>query len=67
MGLYRIRNGEIVGSVKKSRLVGNLLEILKNIDMVSKERLLVDGWVYKWGDYHTVPILRSKARVLPIN
>jgi PmbA protein len=62
MGLYNVKNGEVAGATSKSRLIDNFLNMLKNIDMVSKEQRTA-GW---WGDYASASILRSKARLTPI-
>jgi PmbA protein len=62
MGLYQIENGEVVGTVTKSILIDNLLDILKNVDMVSKELRVSGSWFLT---YATVPMFRSKSRVLP--
>jgi len=59
MGLYRVRNGKIVGAVEKSRLVDNLLDIMKNVDAVS-DKLVVAG---SWGDYVHAAAVRTKAHV----
>jgi PmbA protein len=63
MGLYTVKNGEIAGAVKKSRLLDNLLDMLKNIDAVS-DKLVVAG---SWGDYAHTPLIRTKAHVTPID
>jgi len=62
MGLYRIKNGKIVGALEKSRLIDNLLDIMKNVDAVS-DKLVVAG---NWGDYVHAPAIRSKAHVTPV-
>jgi len=63
MGLYAVKNGEVAGALKKSRLLDNLLNILKNVDAVS-DKLVVAG---SWGDYAHTPIIRTKAHVAPID
>ncbi|MEM3730341.1 MAG: TldD/PmbA family protein [Candidatus Bathyarchaeia archaeon] len=63
MGLYAIKNGEVAGALKKSRLLDNILNILQNVDAVSKE-LVVAG---SWGDYAHVPVMRTKAHVTSID
>jgi PmbA protein len=63
MGLYAVENGEIVGALKKSRLLDNLLNMLQNADAVS-DRLVVAG---SWGDYAHTPVIRTKAHVTPID
>jgi len=63
MGLYAVKNGEIAGAVKKSRLLDNLLNILQNVDAVS-DKLVVAG---SWGDYAHMPVIRTKAHVAPID
>jgi len=63
MGLYAIKNGEIAGAVKKSRLLDNLLNMLQNVDAVS-DKLVVAG---NWGDYAHTPVIRTKAHVAPID
>jgi len=61
-GVFKIRNGEIVGAYKKSRLVDNLLNILKNTDAIAND-LDVGG---SWGDYAAAPTIRiSKVRIVP--
>jgi len=62
MGLYSVEKGEIVGALKKSRLIDNLLDILKNVDAVS-DTLTVAG---SWGGYAHTPIIRTKAHVAPV-
>lgn len=62
MGLYRVKKGEVVRAMKKSRLIDNLLDILKNVDAVS-DKLTVAG---AWGGYAHTPVIRSKARVAPM-
>ena len=63
MGLYIVKNGEVTGAVRKSRLLDNLLKILQNVDAVS-DKLVVAG---SWGDYAHTPIIRTKAHVTPID
>jgi PmbA protein len=63
MGLYNIKDGEIVGAVAKSRLLDNLLSMLQNVDAVS-DKLVVAG---SWGDYTHTPVLRTRAHVTPID
>lgn len=61
-GIFKIRNGEIVGAYKKSRLVDNLLSILSNIDAIAND-LDIGG---SWGDYAAAPTIRiSKVRIMP--
>lgn len=62
MGLYSVKKGEVVGALKKSRLIDNLLGILKNVDAVS-DTLTVAG---AWGGYAHTPIIRTKAHVAPV-
>ncbi|MGQ9624315.1 MAG: TldD/PmbA family protein [Candidatus Bathycorpusculaceae bacterium] len=62
MGLYMVKNGEIVGAVTKSRILDNLLSMLENVDAVS-DKLIVAG---SWGDYAHTPMIRTKAHVAPI-
>ena len=63
MGLYKIRNGEIVSAVKKSRLVDNIMSILNNVDAVAND-VKVAG---QWGRYAVAPTLRiSKVRIVPV-
>jgi len=63
MGLYVVKNGEIAGAVKKSRLLDNLLNMLQNVDAVS-DKLVVAG---SWGEYAHMPVIRTKAHVTPID
>lgn len=63
MGLHAVKNGEMVGAVKKSRLLDNLLNVMKNVDAVS-DKLVVAG---SWGNYCHTPIIRTKAHVVPID
>jgi len=63
MGLHVIKNGEIAGALKKSRLLDNLLNMLQNVDAVS-DRLVVAG---SWGEYAHTPIIRTKAHITPID
>lgn len=63
MGLYTVKNGEVVNAVKKSRLLDNLLSMLQNVDAVS-DKLAVAG---SWGSYAHTPIMRTKAHVTPID
>jgi len=61
-GIFKIKNGEIVGAYKKSRLVDNLLNILKNVDAIAND-LDIGG---SWGDYAAAPTIRiSKVRIIP--
>lgn len=62
MGLYSVKKGEVVGALKKSRLIDNLLDVLKSMDAVS-DRLTVAG---AWGSYAHTPIIRTKAHVAPV-
>lgn len=63
MGLYAIKNGEVAGAVKKSRLLDNLLNLLQNVDAVS-DKLVVAG---SWGDYAHTPVIRTKSHIAPID
>lgn len=63
MGLQMVKNGEMTGAVKKSRLLDNLLNMLHNVDAVS-DKLAVAG---TWGSYAQTPIIRTKARVVPVD
>ena len=63
MGLYSVKKGEITGSVKKARLLDNLLNLLKRVDAVS-DKLVVAG---SWGNYAHTPVIRTEAHVAPIN
>jgi predicted Zn-dependent protease len=63
MGLHSVKNGEVAGSVKKSRLLDNLLNLLKNVDAISDE-LVAAG---SWGNYTHTPAIRTKAHVAPID
>jgi predicted Zn-dependent protease len=62
MGLYQIKNGEIQNAVLKSRLIDNILNMMKNIDAISKELVVAGGW----GEYAHMPVIRTKAKVTPI-
>lgn len=62
MGLYSVKEGEVKSALKKSRLIDNLLSILKNVDAVS-DTLTVAG---SWGGYAHTPIIRTKAYVAPV-
>ncbi len=62
MGLYSVKNGEVAGALKKSRLIDNLLDILRNVDAVS-DTLTVAG---AWGGYAHTPVIRTKAHVTPV-
>jgi len=62
MGLYSVKKGEVAGALKKSRLIDNLLDILKNVDAVS-DTLTVAG---AWGGYAHTPMIRTKAHVAPV-
>jgi len=63
MGLFMVKNGEVVGAVAKSRLLDNLIDMLRNVDAVSN-KLVVAG---NWGNYTHVPVIRTKAHVAPID
>lgn len=63
MGLYTVKNGEVTGTLKKSRLLDNLLNVLKNVNAVS-DKLIVAG---SWGDYTHTPVIRTKAHITPID
>jgi len=62
MGLYRVEKGEVVGPLQKSRIIDNLLNILKNVNAVS-DKLVVAG---SWGGYAHTPVIRTKAHVAPV-
>jgi len=62
MGLYRIKKGQIIGALEKSRLIDNLLGIMKNVDAVSN-KLTVAG---SWGEYAHAPAIRTKTHVTPV-
>jgi len=62
MGLSRIKDGSIVGSVKKARIVDNLVQMMMSVDAVGRELTVAGGW----GAYSHVPSLRTKARIVPI-
>jgi PmbA protein len=62
MGLYQIKNGEIQNAVSKSRILDNILNMMKNINAISKELVVAGGW----GDYAHMPAVRTKAQVTPI-
>jgi len=62
MGLYSVKKGEVAGALKKSRLIDNLLDILRNVDAVS-DTLTVAG---SWGGYAHTPVIRTKAHVAPV-
>lgn len=63
MGLFAVKNGEVVGAVAKSRLLDNLLNMLQNVDAVSDKLIVAGGW----GDYTHTPLIRTKAHVTPID
>ena len=63
IGLYVVKNGEIAGALKRSRLLDNLLNMPQNIDAVS-DRLIV---ARSWGEYAHTPIIRTKAHITPID
>jgi PmbA protein len=62
MGLYRVVKGEVIGALKKSRLIDNFLDVLKSVDAVS-DTLSVAG---AWGRYSHAPTVRTKAHVAPV-
>jgi len=62
MGLYRVEKGEVVGAIQKSRIIDNLLDILKNVNAVS-DKLVIAG---SWGSYAHTPVIRTKAHVAPV-
>ena len=62
MGLYQIKNGEVVASLRKARIIDNLFNLLANVDAVS-DRLVVAG---SWGSYTHTPVVRTKAHVVPV-
>jgi len=63
MGLHVVKDGEVVGAVSKSRLLDNLLSMLQSVDAVS-DKLVVAG---TWGNYAHTPVIRTKARVTPVD
>jgi len=63
MGLHTVKNGEVVGAVAKSRLLDNLLSMLRNVDAVSDKLVVAGGW----GSYCHTPVIRTKAHVAPID
>jgi predicted Zn-dependent protease len=54
--------GEIAGTLKKSRLIYNILDILKNVDAVS-DTLTVDEAL---GSYVHIPVTRTKTSVASV-
>ncbi len=58
-GLFIVKDGEVRNPVRKSRLVDNLFNLVKNVDAISDE-LRVGG---SWGEYLHTPIIRTKARI----
>jgi len=62
MGLYRVEKGHVAGAIQKSRIIDNLLDILKNVDAVS-DKLVVAG---SWGGYTHTPVIRTKAHVAAV-
>lgn len=62
MGTMKVENGEVVGGVQKFRLVDNILDIAKNIEMVGKPEPL-SHWHMPYG--RMAPIKVSKARCMP--
>jgi len=62
MGLYKIEKGEVTRALQKSRIIDNLLNILKNVNAVS-DKLVIAG---SWGGYAHTPVIRTKAHVTPV-
>jgi len=62
MGLYRVEKGEVGNTLLKSRLIDNLLDIIKNVNAVSN-KLVVAG---SWGSYAHTPVIRTRAHIAPV-
>jgi PmbA protein len=62
MGTMKVENGEVVGAVKKFRLVDNILDLAKNIEMVGTPQAL-SHWHMPYG--RMAPIKISKAMCMP--
>jgi PmbA protein len=62
MGTMKVENGEIIGAVQKFRLVDNILDLAKNIEMVGKTEAL-SHWHMPYG--RMAPIKVSKGRCMP--
>jgi len=48
-GVFRIKNGEIVGAVRGLRLSDNVLHMLEGVNALSREARQVSHWWMEWG------------------
>jgi PmbA protein len=62
MGTMKVENGEVTGAVQKFRLVDNILDLARNIEMVGTPEAL-SHWHMPYG--MMAPIKISKARCMP--
>lgn len=62
MGTMQVENGEVTGAVQKFRLVDNILDLARNIEMVRTPEAL-SHWHMPYG--RMAPIKISKARCMP--
>jgi predicted Zn-dependent protease len=63
MGVSIVDNGEVNSSGKPCRLVDNLVNILKDVDMISREQKVTGSW---FSGLYEAPLLRTKARVVSL-
>ncbi len=47
-GVFRVKNGEIIGEVRGLRLSDNLLNMLSNVYQISREALPIFHWWMEW-------------------
>lgn len=63
MGVSRIKNGEVDVAVKSCRLIGNLIDMLKDVDMISSEQRVSGSW---FSGLNEAPAIRTRARVISL-
>jgi len=56
-GVFRVKNGEIIGETRGLRLSDNLLNILSNIYLISKEAVPIYHWWMEWNVPVVTPII----------
>jgi len=63
MGLSKIENGEIAGSIRSCRFVADIVKMLRDIDMISSEQKVSGSW---FSGMHEAPAIRTKARIVSL-
>ena len=60
-GIFLVENGEITKSLKNIRISDNMLNIIKNVDLLSKDNLQIKSWEAD------IPVLTPKILVKDMN